>query len=65
MASLRNSESETPGGSLTVRWRGEEFERITAAAEALSARQRIRITKTDIIRRGALREADAILEAAA
>jgi len=53
------------GSSLTVRWKGDEFAKIEAAAQALSAREQIAITRTDIIRRGALREAEAILEAAA
>jgi hypothetical protein len=47
-----------------VRWDVAELERFEAAAKALSEREHFPVTVTDIIRRGARREADAILQAA-
>jgi len=63
MTNLRNITEAPTGSSHTVRWPGEELAKIEEAARILSARQQLRITKTDIIRRGALREAAAILDA--
>lgn len=50
--------------SHTVRWPADEWERIEAAARRLGDREHIDITPTDIIRSGAMRRAEQILEAA-
>ena len=47
-----------------VRWLPSDLERIERAAQVLSARERLNLTTADIIRRGALKEADEILSAA-
>ena len=45
-----------------VRWDPADLERIERAAEVLSARERLNLSAADIIRRGALKEADEILD---
>lgn len=50
--------------SRNVRWNVADLDRLERAAEVLSARERLNLTTADIIRRGALKEADAILSAA-
>lgn len=51
--------------SRAVRWLPSELDRLKMAAEILSAREHINLSTADIIRRGALREAEAILGQAA
>lgn len=51
--------------SRAVRWLPSELDRLKEAAEVLSAREHMNLSTADIIRRGALREADAILGQAA
>lgn len=46
---------------LSVRWDSADVERFAEAAKTLSDREHFDVTVTDIIRRGARREADAIL----
>lgn len=48
---------------LTVRWRVADLDRIAAAARALGQREHIDVTVTDIIRSGAIRRAEEILDA--
>ena len=47
-----------------VRWKRDEWNRISEAATILRDREHIEITPTDIIRSGAIRRADEIIEAA-
>lgn len=49
--------------SRAVRWLPSDLERLEQAAQVLGARERIPLTTADIIRRGALKEADEILSA--
>lgn len=48
-----------------VKWRGEEWDRIEAAAAAMTEREHFPVSPTDIIRSGAVRRADEILGQAA
>jgi hypothetical protein len=50
--------------SRSVRWLPSDLERVERAAQVLGARERIPMSAADIIRRGALKEADEILSAA-
>lgn len=50
---------------LTIRWKGPEWERILQAAETLSEREHFRHTPTDVIRSGAMRWVEDILNNAA
>ena len=52
---------ETEMVSRSVRWLASDLERIEQAAVVLGLRERLQINASDIIRRGALREADGIL----
>jgi len=65
MTDLRNDITPPAGSSHTVRWDGADLATLEEAARTLAFRNQIRVTKTDIIRRGALREAREILEEAA
>lgn len=47
-----------------VRWDVADLEQFERAAKALSEREHFEVTMTDIIRRGARREAESILQAA-
>lgn len=57
---------ETDGQTVSrsVRWLPSDLDRVERAAQVLGARERIPLTAADIIRRGALKEADEILSAA-
>lgn len=50
---------------LGVRWDVADIERFEEAAKRLTEREHFDVTVTDIIRRGARREAEAILQEAA
>lgn len=45
----------------SIQWRVADLERIEAAAQVLSNREHISVSMTDVIRRGAIREAEALL----
>jgi hypothetical protein len=47
-----------------VRWDPSDLERIERAAKVLSARERLKLSAADIIRRGTMKEVDEILRAA-
>jgi hypothetical protein len=49
----------------SIQWRVADLRKIEEAAEFLSAREHISVSMTDVIRRGALREAEALLAEAA
>jgi hypothetical protein len=63
MTSPSNAEPDE-GRGLTVRWNAEDWAKLKDAAEAETARQGFRVTPTDIIRSGAIRRADEILNPA-
>lgn len=47
-----------------VRWNPADLERIERAAQILGERERLNLTAADIIRRGTMKEVDAIEQAA-
>lgn len=47
--------------ALTVRWPADQFEKIEKAAKTLSEQTGLTATPTDIIRRGALAQAELVL----
>jgi len=48
----------------SIQWRTADLVRIEEAARALEAREHISVSMTDVIRRGAIREAEVILSEA-
>lgn len=65
MSVTRNEVPPSGQRSHTIRWDDADMARLEEAARALTDREHFAVTITDIIRRGARREADAILTEAA